>query len=298
VLLVASDAGLCEVEGNRALLDEPVTALAATIDGPDAWVIVDRREVVRVPLRGGGPQQCATGQGLTALLPVGGMVLVGTAGAHVLRLDDHGWGRVESFERVDGRDDWYTPWGGAPDVRSLAARSTDEIFVNVHVGGVARSSDGGETWSQTIDMDTDVHQVLVDQAGRIHVATGANGYGQSDDGGHTWTFHNNGLHATYARAVATTETSLFVTTSTGPFSDRAALYRRPIDAMSTPFERCTEGLPDWFDHNIDTHKLTATPDGRVAVVGDEGDLYVSYDDGQHWQRSDGELGPSFAAVWA
>ena len=33
-------------------------------------------------LYGGEPQHGATGQGLTALLPVGGMVLVCTAGAH------------------------------------------------------------------------------------------------------------------------------------------------------------------------------------------------------------------------
>ena len=55
------------------------------------------------------------------------------------------------------------------------------------------------------------------------------------------------------------------------------VYRRPLTG-DTPFERCTVGLPEWFDDNIDTFCLHGrggdaafgTRDGRVFVSGNTG----------------------------
>src|SRR5205085_6124137 len=97
---------------------------------------------------------------VTCLLPVDGTVMVGVAGAHLVRLTGAGLAeRVGSFDDVPGRDRWYTPWGGPPDTRSLAA-AHGVVYANVHVGGIARSRDGGHSWEPTIDVDADVHQVL------------------------------------------------------------------------------------------------------------------------------------------
>ena len=66
-----------------------------------------------------------------------------------------------------GRDTWYAGSAivngqrvGPPlGIRSVTATPDGVLLVNVHVGGIVRSSDGGITWQPTIDIDTDVHQV-------------------------------------------------------------------------------------------------------------------------------------------
>ena len=64
------------------------------------------------------------------------------------------------------RAEWHTPWGGPPSVFSMASLG-DDLFVSVHVGGILRSSDGGQSWEATIDLHEDVHQVVADpEAGR------------------------------------------------------------------------------------------------------------------------------------
>ena len=91
---------------------------------------------------------------------------------------------VESFEAIDGRDAWYTPWGDPADVRSIAAALDGTLHVNVHVGGVARSRDAGRSWAPTVDIESDVHQVLAHPArADVVLAAAAAGFGLSRDGG-------------------------------------------------------------------------------------------------------------------
>jgi hypothetical protein len=73
---------------------------------------------------------------------------------------------------------------------------------------------------------------------------------------------------------------MFVSASTGPFADQAALYRTAIDGDG-PLERCTSGLPEWLHHNIDTACLD-TDGTRVAFGGADGVVYGSEDAGRTW----------------
>jgi hypothetical protein len=104
---------------------------------------------------------------------------------------------------------------------------------------------------------------------------------RSEDAGATWTVHTDGLHASYCRAVATAGDVMFVSASTGPFADEAAVYRRAIDGEA-PLERCGDGLPDWQPHNIDTGCLD-TDGARVAFGGADGVVYGSEDAGGTWR---------------
>lgn len=52
---------------------------------------------------------------------------------------------IDSFEQAEGREEWYTPWGGLPDVRSLAVGTAGERYVNVHVSGILRSHEQGRS---------------------------------------------------------------------------------------------------------------------------------------------------------
>jgi phage terminase small subunit len=63
---------------------------------------------------------------------------------------------------------------------------------------------------------------------------------------------------------------------------RAALYRRRV-RESEKFERCRNGLPEWFGSNIDTGCLTASG-VTVAFGTDEGFLFLSADAGTSWER--------------
>jgi hypothetical protein len=195
-ILVGTADGLRVIgERGRTFLEgRSVDALAR--DGSTWWAITDGRQLWRDVL--GTPRPAAAPPGLRAncLLPTGASVLVGMAEARLFWLQDGQARPVASFDRVEGRDGWYTPWGGPPDVRTLSAGPDGAIYANVHVGGIPVSQDGGETWAPTIDVHADVHQVLAhpSQPGRVLAAT-ARGFAQSRDGGSTWEFVADGLHA-------------------------------------------------------------------------------------------------------
>ena len=89
---------------------------------------------------------------------------------------------------------------------------------------------------------------------------------------------------------------MLLTVSNGPRGGRAAIYRTALEPGSA-FERCTRGLPDWFDGNIDTGCLSALDD--TAVFGTvDGEVYVSEDAGSSWRKIAREFGEIRTAVWA
>jgi len=260
-------------------------ALAGGGDGL-VWALVDGRELWRGETAGEGRAVASSpGPRLRCLAATDGTVLAGTAEAHLLRLEAGELRWVEPFDQVEGRDGWYTPWGGPPDVRSVAVGADGGLWVNVHVGGIPASPDGGRTWRPTIDVDADVHQVVThpDDPGRVLAAT-ARGLADSTDAGRGWTYLTEGMHAGYCRAVALAGDTVVVSSSTGPRGGRATLYRRPLDApAATPFERCRDGLPEWFEGNIDT----ACVDARwttVAFGTAAGEVFASEDAGITWER--------------
>jgi len=281
-LLVGTAEGLYELGARQRshFNGHEITAIAS--DGISWWVLVEDRSVWRWqddgPWRELARLQADPGTCL-ALTPAG--LLVGTAGAHLLRLEEGRLDRVEGFERVEGREKWYTPWGDPPDARSISADPAGAIYVNVHVGGVVRSTDGGHSWQPTLDIDADVHQVLADPTRTgIVLAAAAVGLGISEDGGKSWRFKTAGLHAHYLRAVSLARDAILISASTGPGGKRAAVYRSRL-GQNKPFERC-QGLPKWFGSNIDTFCLAAS--GAVAAFGtEEGLLFLSTDAGASWE---------------
>ena len=180
---------------------------------------------------------------------------LGTDEAHLFLVDeDGGSSLVESFDRIPGREHWYTPWGAPAATRSLTVTPDGVPLVNVHVGGVWRGDAGLREWTEVVPVDDDTHQVLAAVSGPIVVVAAAVGFGLSVDGGQTFTWTTDGLHASYCRAVALAGDHVLVSASTGPFTKQGAVYRRSVSGREA-FERCTDGLPDWFPFNIDTFQL-------------------------------------------
>jgi hypothetical protein len=282
-LFVGTDDGLFDLDGQR-LLGGRVNALAR-----DGWAVIDGNTVVRESVPGKWDEVATlAGNGRTAHRPMLARrdhALVGHEDAVVWVSDAGETAPVLAFDAIAGREGWHAVGSARPYVRSLTETLDGVLLANVHVGGIPRSADGGASWQPTIDVDADVHQVRAHPA-RAGVAffAAAVGVGISRDGGASWTVHTEGLHATYCRAVTAVGDAVLVTASTGPFTDRSAVYRRAIDDDTMPFEQVSQ----WLPHNIDTECLAAGDgDGTAAFGGPDGRLHQSSDGGRTWAVSEG-----------
>ena len=255
---------------------------------PPVLAVVDHHEVFRRGHAGEWePLASVDDHRINCALPIDGVVYLGTSNAHILKVDGPNAELVDEFEAMSGRDEWFTPWGGPPDVRSLTSDSAGVIYANVHVGGIARSQDGGRTWVPTIDIYSDVHEVA--WADGAVLAACAQGLAVSRDRGDTWDFHQENLHATYARAVGHAGDKILMTACVGPHGGRSAVYRRNLTGDGA-FAKCERGLPEWFSDNIDTGCL-ATHDARAAFGTSDGEVYLSEDAGESWRRVASGLPP-------
>jgi hypothetical protein len=266
-----------------------VTSLAR--EGTEAWAVLDGNQIWRTSPDGWSHVAQVGNLDIECLSDTVAGMIAGTSQAHLFRVGPPPTPleSVSGFDEVVGREEWYTPWGGPPATRSIS-EDDDAVYVNVHVGGIVRTRDGGDTWEPTIDIDTDVHKVWAGQPGVF--AACALGLAVSQDGGETWSVDDDGLHSTYCRGVTLCGDTVLVSASNGPRGGRAAVYRRAVSGGS--LERCRNGLPEWFDGNVDSAWLDATP-GLAAFGTSDGQVFASADEGSTWSEVTADL-PSIGAV--
>jgi hypothetical protein len=277
-ILVATTGGIVEFPDRSTTLEgREINALA--VEEGDRYALADSSTVLRGTDDGWQEMGEVQARRANCIMPSRHGLFVGTSEAHLVREADGQFTTVEEFESAPGREDWFTPWGGPPDVRSLAEDESGALYCNVHVGGILKSEDGGTSWLPTIEIGSDVHEVTT--AANAVLAATAWGLGSSRDRGATWEFDDEGLHATYARAVAVAGDTVIMSVARGPRGGESTLYRRPLDPSGS-FTRCS-GLPDWFSDNINTGSLSAL--GATVVFGtEEGELYLSDDSGATFER--------------
>jgi hypothetical protein len=270
-------------------------ALGALVPGPgDTWIaVVDRRELWQHAADGAWSSLATSDVDLSSLLSVSGVVFAGTYDARLLRLEDGALVPVESFDRISNRDEWHQV-GPALNVRSMTATSDERVVLaNVHVGGIQRSTDLGQSWSPTLPVDHDVHEVRAHPTmPDVAMAAAAVGLCASSDAGTTWTVVDDGLPMTYARAVNFIDDDVLLSISDGPRASRSAIYRRSL--AGGPLERIDEGLGDRLVGNVDTRCL-ATGKGRAALADGAGNVWVSDGGVKGWQRLAESL-PSVSGV--
>jgi hypothetical protein len=266
-VLTSSGEHRVALEGHRveALSPGPSGTWLAVVDGHEIWQHA----------QDGTWNALAAGDfDLTCLVTVDDVVFAGAAGPRMLKLADRGvLEPLGSFDAVDGRDEWHQV-GSALTVRSLSATADGAaLLANVHVGGIVRSEDGGRSWRPTIAVDADVHEVRAHPtAGPVAMAAAAVGLCVSRDGGRGWEVVVDGLHATYARAVAFDGDDVLVSVSDGPFARRSAIYRGRVAGGG--LERVHDGLPEWLAGNVDTRCLGAS-NGRVALADGSGSVWAT-----------------------
>jgi hypothetical protein len=289
-ILAATSEGLLSFDergspGATAHAGRDVTAVAPDRDA--LWAIVDSTEIWHAPGRHDWTRVGALEGHRATCIAVTDDVLVGSSEARLFRVAVDRLEPVGAFDGAEGRSTWHTPWGGPPDTRSISEWD-EAVYVNVHVGGIVRTLNGGESWTPTIDIEADVHQVATAEG--LVLAACAGGLAVSEDRGGTWTMRTEGLDARYSRAVVVCGESVLVSASSGPRGGRAAVYRG--DLAGGPFERCRTGLPEWFDDNIDTHCLDAPRGGSFAAFGtSDGRLFASEDSGHSWAERAAGLPP-------
>jgi hypothetical protein len=265
-IFTSSGKQLRSLEGHRVECFTP---------GPDGTFVsvIDRHAVWSHGSDGEWTPLAKSEAALTAVVAAGDAVFAGTDDARVLRLAPSGaLEPLTGFDAVAGRDEWHQV-GSPLQVRSMTATADGAaVLVNVHVGGIPRSVDGGESWRPTLAVDDDVHQVLAHPTRpEIVVAAASVGLCRSHDGGATWTSTTDGMAMTYARGVAFVGDDVVVTVSDGPRASRAAVYRASVDGG--PVEPVTGGLGE-LHGNVDSRCVAS--DGRVVALADgNGDVWRS-----------------------
>jgi hypothetical protein len=258
----------------ESLADASITSIHA--DGDALWALVARRALHRIGSDGSELVARLDEAAGTVVGTHRGTVWVGGSRARLWRLDAHTLVEVDSFQQAPTHDEWHTPWGGPPDVFSIASDGT-HLYVSVHVGGILRSTDGTD-WTATIDLHDDVHQVVVADDGTLWAATGMRGLAESRDQGATWRYHTAGLHARYALAVAALPQGALVAVSSGHAARDGGVYR--FDG--TRITRC-EGLPNELGGAVGPRQMAASG-ARAAAALPNGDVYLSDDGGREWTR--------------
>jgi hypothetical protein len=212
-------------------------------------------------------------------------LLIGTASAHVFRFKLGATAeRIEAFDQLECRSEWYTPWGGPPAVRSIA-HAGDCVYADIHVGSIMRSLDRGNSWEPVAaGLHEDVHQVTTCAAAPARVyANTADAVFISNDRGQTWDHCAGGLPARYGRAIAVHPSDpdcVLASVSDGSHANVSGQLYRSGDS-GRGWTLVTDGFPSETKDNIDTFHLGFSVDGR-AFATVEKRLYASADNGRTW----------------
>ena len=216
-----------------------------------------------------------------------GAVYAGTEPSRLFRSDDRGdsWRELETLLELPSRPTWsFPPRPWTSHVRWIAPSRhiAPLILVGIELGGLMRSSDGGETWQDhRPGAQRDVHSLAWDpnRPGWAYEAAGG-GAAYSDDAGETWQAADDGRdrHYTWSVAVEPNVADVwYVSASTGPFAahgrgdPQARIYRRE---GAEPWRALSGGLPE---------PLPAMP---YALVATDGRLFAGLSDGQIWESND------------
>jgi photosystem II stability/assembly factor-like uncharacterized protein len=217
-----------------------------------------------------------------------GAVYAGTEPSRLFRSVDRGetWRELEGLLELPSRPTWsFPPRPWTSHVRWIAPspHDADLLLVGIELGGLMRSTDGGETWQDhRPGAQRDVHSLAWHPRvrGRAYEA-GGGGTALSEDAGETWQPADEGRdrHYTWSVAVDPDDPALwYVSASTSPFAahgggdPQARIYRRRTGEV---WRALGGGLPD---------QLPAMP---YALVAGEARLFAGLADGQIWESSDG-----------
>jgi hypothetical protein len=287
-ILVATDSG-CRVFGELGerkveLAGRRLGPLASDVDGA-CVAIVNEKEIWRRSADGTWDKLVDVDMELQAICCGRTAIFCGgMSHAEIIRIAPGGRAvRLNSFDAVPGRSEWLAV-GPPLGVRAITETSDGStVFAAVHVGGIPRSEDGGETWGPTIPIKFDVHEVRSHpRIPNLIAAAAAVGLCVSHDSGRNWIVLDQGLEKLKtALAVAFLNDEALFSVQDSPFATRSKLWRWRIGG--TQLEIVKDGLPEWLDGKVDTNQI-ATANGQAAFIDGGGNLWHSDTGSQNWRR--------------
>lgn len=250
----------------------------------------------------------------------------GTIPGGVFRTTDGGqsWQMMESLWNDPLRHKWN---GGGFDfagVHSILVdpRDPKRVTIGVSVGGIWRTTDGGETWNcfgrgmiaeymppeqQEDPIAQDAHMLVQCPAQPdAYWVQHHNGIFRSRDGGENWTRITNVEPSTFGFAVAVhprdPDTAWFVPALKDEFRypvDAKVVATRTRDGGET-WDVLRDGLPQENAYDLTfRHALDVDPSGeRVAFGSTTGGLWISEDQGDHFQCLSEHLPPIYCVRFA
>lgn len=236
-------------------------------------------------------------------------VYLGTEPSSLYVSEDDGnrWHDLAALRDLPSAPTWsFPPRPWTSHVRWIAPSWHDPelLFVGIELGGVMRSTDGGETWEDRKPGSYhDSHSVMTHPAkrDRIYEAAGE-GVAVSQDAGDTWRATDAGMDRHYSWAIALDPEDpdhWFVSASIGPRyahgdqkSSEARIFRKRGAAAWEPL---TTGLGDPMSEMPYAMLIPRDDRSHVYAGTRQGRLYLSQDQGDSWQRCDVQV-PAILAM--
>jgi hypothetical protein len=208
-----------------------------------------------------------------------GAVYAGCEPSRLFRSDDGGdsWRALDSLLDLPSRPSWsFPPRPRTSHVRWIAPSPADAdlLLVGIELGGLMRSTDGGETWQDhRPGAQRDVHSLAwhPHESDRAYEA-GGGGSAWSDDAGESWRPADDGRDRHYTWSVAPDPSDpgvWFVSASTGPFAAhggrdaQARIYRRAGEEPWTEVADPGTAMPYALAFGPDGRLFAALSDGRI-----------------------------------
>jgi len=270
-----------------------------------------------------------------------GNLLAGTVGRGVYRSPDHGDTWLESstgltcatiwematnsrgdifatnsrlFRSTDHGQNWQLVY--EPEVRTVAIRDDDTIFLGVF-RGILRSSDNGESWNMIrfLTLDRSVANIAFNARGHVYISTYGNEIYVSKDDGETWSLVTSFADQSRIEKLAIDYADrLYVITMTGNLllsrdagrtwetlytgSQYYALKDLAVVPIDQIYLGTADGVlysPDLGKHwqtivtNRCARKILCDNSGRFFAATTDG-IFISSDGGHIWRQENSGLG--------
>ncbi len=232
----------------------------------------------------------------------------GTEPAHLFVSDDLGlnWSEIASLRSVPSVPQWSFP--APPHIGHVKHINFDPqnpttIYASVEVGGLLKSTDGGQSWQEFPELYEDVHRLMIHPAKSdfLYAVTGRGLYVGPNGGAawEQWTRREDEIGGYPDGFVfrPSNPTLMFMTAAQdAPGTWRTSHFAGARISRSRDGGRSWEilrnGLPDRMQASIEAFCLEEAGDSfSLFAATTSGEVLSSEDGGEHWERIISGLAP-------
>ena len=225
--------------------------------------------------------------------PTDGAVYAGTEPSALFVSRDGGasWRELEGMRHLPSAPTWsFPPRPWTSHVRAIALSYADPnlVVVGIELGGVLRSTDGGETWQdQRPGAQADCHSLFAHPgAPELLYEAGGGGFAQSTDFGESWEGSDGGMDLHYVWGLAADAEDPSLVYSSAAAGPGLAHGGGPSDATiygrsgNEPWRAVLEGLAEFPYALCQDPEIPST---LYAGLGD-GTILRGTDAGAKWEE--------------